>query len=364
MRRGITTRVVQVYLALTLEKSKCDRLAPAHRRSSSSPVWALGSFSVLQLACATVYEPAGERLAASEKGVSADIKAIVGRKAILAVEAKAPATIAVPRLASLSERPCESRIQLSWWRGTEGWDLRSNSVEVAGVRQLAVHLGSHRNLLRNGLVVDLPLHTEAGEACLRIPLTGMHNEILWRATAERWDGGMSIRADYPSTSLGGVGPSLIMEGRVVHPIDAWRPAFGLNFGPAVCRENCRLPTDTYESIAYLFIHLGTVLGVDYRIPVEGWALDVGPSLSASVNLLAGNGYGNGYGGSRAESELAARLSLRIVIPGRSVPGFSPRDGAASGPELTVERRIGFGRGSGQSGFAVAAGWSWSFEGPL
>jgi hypothetical protein len=331
----------------------------------TGPSLALPAFLAigLGLGCATVYQPAGERAPQSGPAVSADLTRVRGRAVVISLKATKAASVGVPRLALTSDAPCQAGIELEWGPEIQGLDANGRVVDVLGARELEVRLRRREPLLRHGLVIELPVESQddGEEECLRLPLTAPGDEILWRATPRRWDAGMAFRVEQPTDFVGVVGTTVTVEARLVRPTGRLRPAVALDFGFATCWQDCPGLPQGSSWIDRLYMHLGTVVSVDLRIPLGRWALDVGPGVSARFFAPV---TGDDSSESRATGQLGVRGSFRLMIPSPALPGFSPQDRFASGPELFVERRYGSGGGAGAPVFIVGAGWNWGFEGPL
>jgi len=261
------------------------------------------------------------------------------------------------RLGAVEREPCAS--------GPLLWDPRKGAPPIVNERfavALPPQLGA---LSRPGLTLDLRL---AGEStCLRLPVTGDGEEILWRATSAGSGGSGHLGLEWPAVSAGGIGTALTAEMRFHRPIDfggRWRLAFGLPFGLGGCRGTC--PSlgwyggrDGADIITGTFAHLGATASVARELALGGvlreWMLLPSLGYRTSAYFL---GATSDWRGERTALLVGPFLRLAILRTRHaSPPGFDPPPASRQGVELTLSALHAYHRAPEGVVWMIGLGWT-------
>jgi hypothetical protein len=316
--------------------------------------------------CATVYEPTTPRQAEAP-GVRAEIAMIRGpaRQAVVMVRAAERQELFVAQLASPGTPACASLNELP---------LHAMDQAVPPTDQLQTHPGASDifvvtlppailALAHPGLSLDLAVGAQEGW-CLRLPLTAVGTEVLWRRSKPGWSMGASLRLDAPLSSTAPVGIGWTGELRFLHPLGPLSPFGAITFGVAGCRGECPplgFQGDSNDlTLSGVFGRLGLEAGVERQVPLGGWRLALVAGAAATLAHLSAD---PGYVGPREALLVGPFAALRLEIPHAKIPGFSPDlVPLSSGPELFAAYEIPSGRGSEPGGWRLGIGWA--FQGPL
>jgi hypothetical protein len=206
----------------------------------------------------------------------------------------------------------------------------------------------------------------AQRRCLRLPLTAS-DRVLWSAPSPIWSMGASARWELPvGGAPGGVGMGPTFEMRGLRPLGPVRALGGLTFGAAGCRGDCpakdlTTTSDDETGLVGFFGHMGLLLGLEHRLALGRWGIEVAAGGSSSFAVLQ---VPRGYQGARLSVLVGPFAALRLTFPDtHPVPGFSPAvAGMLHGIELGVRRPISLGRGPGDGAWIFSLGTS--FEGTL
>jgi hypothetical protein len=314
-----------------------------------------------------MWQPADPR-SAELAGLRAELTGAEGtiHTVKLRLETSGPQRIEAVRLGASNLPPCAPSEPLALRDASSGEPIELPQ-ELDGPAAVTVQL-PWRQVRGSGLTVDVEASVDGGQPrCLRLPLTAA-DRVLWRTHEPVWRMGASARWDFPKGGApAGVGQGPMFELRWLRELGALSPVFGLSFGAAGCRHDCP-DTDLAPSsddgdltLVGTFAVVGLSLGVEHRLELGRWGLELGAGGSATVAALQ---VPEGWSGPRAAALLGPYATVRLTFPDtHALTGFSPRvNGMLHGVEVIVRRTTGFGRGSRDSAWMFSLGWS--FEGTL
>jgi hypothetical protein len=327
-------------------------------------------------ACATLYQPT-ERRVQDSGNLRAEATEVEGplRTVTLALEAAGPQRIEAIRLGSEHEPPCSSDTRLVALDARTGEHIElpqeldgAAAVKVAlaaeHVRAPALTLDVDAPVVLGG-AADAPTGYQA--RCLRVRLTAREPQVLWRARGPVWSTGGTVRVDVPAPrALDAPGAGATAELRGLRPVGPVRLALGGSFGGAGCRGHCpsvhyTKTSDGDDGLVGVFWHLGAFLGLERRVPLGRYALDLGAGAGSTVAVMS---VPKDYVGERWAILGGPFATLRFIFPERDRPtGFSPAVmGGRQGIELQARRTLTLAPAPHDAGWFFSLGWS--YEGPL
>lgn len=254
------------------------------------------------------------------------------------------------RLGTQQGTPCATGPRL--WEPGEAPHLRSDHFLVD------LPLGG-RALYRPGVTLDLTFDDQA-DSCVQLPLTSEGGEILWHGSAG-WIGGGHVSIDWPTGSVGDVGPALTAEVRFHKPVrfaGRWRLALGAPFGVAGCRGHCpSLAWDNDRGLTGVFYHAGATASIARAISIGDWLILPTVGIRSSLYYLdaASDWEGERFG--ILAGPFAALGVLRASAA--PAPGFDPPRVPYHGIEVTLSALRPFGRTP--EGIAWIIGVGWAFD---
>jgi hypothetical protein len=323
--------------------------------------------------CATAYEPTEARWQEAA-GLRAAVTEVEGplREVRVSLETAGPQRIEAMRLAPARQPPCASTADLAVVDAASGQVLELPQ-ELDGAAEVKLQIPRKESLIP-ALMLDVwapvvigPEHSPSPQArCLRLPLTAL-DRALWRARRPRWSMGASARWEIPvGVGPGGVGMGPTFEMRGLRPVGPVRALIGVTFGAAGCRRDCppvdfATSSDGENTLVGIFGHMGLVLGLEHRLVLGRWGLELAAGGRGSFQVLQ---VPAGYPGDRLAVLLGPFAALRLTFPDtHPVTGFSPPIiGMLHGIELGVGRPWSAGRGPHGGGWIFSLGTS--FEGTL
>jgi hypothetical protein len=291
----------------------------------------------------------------------------------VSLETAGPQRIEAVRLGTTGQAPCASGERVGLVDASSGETIELPQ-ELDGAARVKLAVPWRRTLIP-GLTLDVeaPVVVEQDDGaapaqprCLRLPLTAS-DRVLWGAPSPIWSMGASARWELPvGGAPGGVGMGPTFEMRFLRPLGPLRALVGVTFGAAGCRGNCPavdLTTDSEDetSLVGIFGHMGLLLGLEHRVAIGRWGIEVAAGGSSSFAVLQ---VPKGYQGARLSVQVGPFAALRLTFPDtHPVAGFSPSvTGMLHGIELGVRRPISIGRGPGDGAWIFSLGTS--FEGTL
>jgi hypothetical protein len=316
-------------------------------------------------ACATNYMSTSPR-PATAGGLRAEITNVEGplRKLTVQLETSVPQRIESMSIGSMTQAPC-SATPLEAIADRDSRTAIDLPRDLDGAAVVTVE-PAHTAVVGAGRTLDIKTAALEGDsACLRLPLTATHGDLLWRSPTPAWGMAASLRWDVPASSLAGVGMGGMAEMRGVRPWGPVRLVGGFDFGWAGCRGPCPElgfvdadDEDGESRLVGLYYRVGLVLGAETRVRLGRagrWALEAGLGASADVALLSAPA---DFRGPRNLWLLGPVATLRLLFPDRHpLPGFTPAvEGMIHGVELTARHLTALGR-SGESGWMFSLGWT-------
>jgi hypothetical protein len=243
--------------------------------------------------------------------------------------------------------PCREgvRAQRLLIDGQAKW-LRPAAVAGSHTLSLGFAPGAAFDLLREPAALDFVLAADAGERCLRVPLSGSEPALAWK-TEVHGVVAASARLYRPLDSVAGVGSGWAISDDVGGYLGPVRLQAELGIGTANCTRRC-----LGSSGGFLWAPLG-VSAHAYLLDQDGFALDLGL------------GYRSFFGVVSHQSEQrtvrfdAPELSLRFAGTPNAGPGLpSGARLASAGIEFFASDWRYRGALGNENSFVLGLGLSW------